>query len=120
MGDKETIAYRIGGLKEMQMLTNELRMPLSILGVVARVVFVPEIVQVVIAQEQDRLGVLLLVADDRQEVGILLLARREALVRIRIEVVAEENIDGVLANELLPSGATMDVANEIEFHVLRG
>jgi hypothetical protein len=101
----------------MQMVTKELRKTLGISSIVARIVLVPEIMQVVIAQEQDRLRMLLLIADDSKEVGILLLARYYSFSMVRVEVVAEENIDGILANELLPSAATMDVADEIVFHM---
>ena len=51
MGDKETIAYRIGGLKEMQMLANELRITLGMFAIVARVVFAPQVMQVMIAKQ---------------------------------------------------------------------
>ena len=87
----------------MKMLTNELRMPLSILGVVARVVFVPQIVQVVITKQKDRrIRVLLLEADDILQIVIVRGACLKIISIVRVEVIAKEDINHIRAHKLAP------------------
>ena len=114
MGDKDTITYRIGGLKEMQMLADELRITLCMFVVVARVVFVPQVVQVVIAKQQNcRVRVLLLEAYDILQIVVLLGVSLKIISIVRIEVITKEDIDHIGAHQLAPSVATMYVAYEV-------
>lgn len=119
MGDKDTVAYRIGGLKEMQMLANELRITLCMFVVVARVVFVPQVVQVVIAKQKNRrVRVLLLEADDILQIVVFRGVRLKIVSIVRIEVISKEDVDHIGVHKLAPSVATMNVANEIVGHVI--
>ena len=117
MGDKDTITYRIGGLKEMQMLADELRLTLCMFVVVARVVFVPQVVQVVIAKQQNcRVRVLLLEADNSLQIVVFCGVSLKIISIVRIEVITKEDIDHIGAHKLAPSVATMNVANEVVGH----
>ena len=118
MGNKNTITYRIGSLKEMQMFAYELRITLGMWGVVARVVFVPQVVQVVIAKQQNcRIGVLLLEANDILQIVVFRGVRLKIISIVRIEVITKEDVDHIGAHKLAPRVATMNVANEIVGHV---
>ena len=113
MTNQNAFAYSIRHLKQMPMLTKTLSKTISIQVVVTRVPLVTQIVILMVAQQQDRLRMLLLKLNDIEQVSKFLLTWIDIIIMIRIEVITQENINRVLADQLTPRVATMYVANKI-------